>query len=200
MSTAKELSEKLFYRKKSVYAAAGEEVVQGAYEYAKGYAQYLDAAKTEREAVAESIRLAEAKGFSAYKMGDPMVKGGKYYYNNRDKNLFLFTIGSDPVENGIRICAAHIDSPRIDLKQCPLYEDGGMSFFKTHYYGGILKYQWMATPLALHGVIVKRTVLVLTSQWARMIPILYFISTICCLTLVTTRPESPWARQFPARS
>ncbi|MBP3395555.1 MAG: aminopeptidase [Clostridia bacterium] len=156
MSTAKELSEKLFYRKKSVYAAAGEEVVQDAYEYAKGYAQYLDAAKTEREAVAESIRLAEAKGFSAYKMGDPMVKGGKYYYNNRDKNLFLFTIGSDPVENGIRICAAHIDSPRIDLKQCPLYEDGGMSFFKTHYYGGILKYQWMATPLALHGVIVKK--------------------------------------------
>ncbi|MBE6596004.1 MAG: aminopeptidase [Ruminococcaceae bacterium] len=156
MSTAKELTEKLFYRKKSVYAAAGEDVVNGAYEYAKGYAQYLDAAKTEREAVAESIRLAEAQGFSAYKMGDPMEKGGKYYYNNRDKNLFLFTIGSDPVENGIRICAAHIDSPRIDLKQCPLYEEGGMSFFKTHYYGGILKYQWMATPLALHGVIVKK--------------------------------------------
>ena len=81
--------------------------------------------------------------------------GGKYYYNNRDKNLFVFSIGSENIENGIRISAAHVDSPRIDLKPCPLYQEGGMSFFKTHYYGGIRKYQWVTIPLALHGVVVK---------------------------------------------
>ncbi len=156
MSNAKELSAKLFYHKKSVYECKDNTAIDNAYDYARGYAAYLDAAKTEREAVTESIRLAKAEGFVAYKMGEPMVKGGKYYYNNRGKNLFLFTIGTDPVENGVRICAAHIDSPRIDLKQCPLYEEGGMSFFKTHYYGGIRKYQWLATPLALHGVIAKK--------------------------------------------
>ena len=84
-----------------------------------------------------------------------MKAGDKFYYNNRGKNLFLFTIGSENISNGIRISVAHVDAPRIDLKQVPLFEDGGMGFFKTHYYGGIRKYQWLATPLALHGVIVK---------------------------------------------
>ena len=152
---AKELSEKLLYRKKSVYEKADEKTVDAAYEYAKGYAAFLDAAKTEREAVSVSISMAEKKGFKPYLFGAPLKAGEKYYYNNRDKNLYLFVIGSEPIENGIRINAAHIDAPRIDLKQCPLYEDGGMSFFKTHYYGGIRKYQWVATPLSLHGVIVK---------------------------------------------
>ncbi len=152
---AKELSEQLLYRKKSVYEKADEKTVTAAYDYAKGYAAYLDAAKTEREAVATSIKMAEEKGFKPYVMGAPLKAGDKYYYNNRDKNLYLFVIGKKPIETGIRINAAHIDSPRIDLKPCPLYEDSGMSFFKTHYYGGIRKYQWVATPLALHGVILK---------------------------------------------
>ena len=152
---AKELSEKLLYRKKSVYEKADKKTVDAAFDFAKGYAAFLDAAKTEREAVYTSIKMAEEKGFRPYKMGDALKAGDKYYYNNRDKNLFLFVIGSEPIENGIRINAAHIDAPRIDLKQCPLYEDGGMSFFKTHYYGGIRKYQWVAIPLSLHGVIVK---------------------------------------------
>ena len=152
---AKELKEKLTYTKKSVYEKADKARVDAAFAFAKGYAAYLDAAKTEREAVATSIAMAQAKGFRPYHFGMPLAAGDKLYYNNRDKNLFLFVIGSDPIENGIRINAAHIDSPRLDLKSCPAYEEGGMSFFKTHYYGGIRKYQWVATPLALHGVIVK---------------------------------------------
>ncbi len=143
----------LSYKKKTVYEKADAAVVDAAYEYAKGYMKYLDDGKTEREAVNASIALAKARGFSEYKLGDSIKAGDKLYYNNRGKNLFVFTVGSEPINNGIRITAAHIDSPRIDLKQCPLYEEGGMGFFKTHYYGGIRKYQWVATPLALHGVI-----------------------------------------------
>lgn len=155
MKDAKTLSEELFYTKKSVYQAADDAVVDGAYAFATPYAAYLDAAKTEREAVKESIRIASEAGFKPYTFGMKLNAGDKYYYNNCGKNLFLFTVGSEPIENGVRISAAHIDSPRLDLKQCPLYEEGGMSFFKTHYYGGIRKYQWVATPLALHGVIAK---------------------------------------------
>ena len=155
MKDAKTLSEELFYTKKSVYQAADDAVVDGAYAFATPYAAFLDAAKTEREAVKESIRIAEEAGFKPYTFGMKLSAGEKYYYNNCGKNLFLFTVGSEPIENGVRISAAHIDSPRLDLKQCPLYEEGGMSFFKTHYYGGIRKYQWVATPLALHGVISK---------------------------------------------
>ncbi|MBQ9099654.1 MAG: aminopeptidase [Clostridia bacterium] len=153
---AAELSERLFYHKKSVYEHKDDAHIAAAYDYAKGYAAFLDAAKTEREAVTAGIRLATAQGFVPYTMGEKVVAGGKYYYNNRGKSLYLFTVGTESMENGIRISAAHIDSPRLDLKQCPLYEEAGMSFFKTHYYGGIRKYQWVATPLSLHGVIVKK--------------------------------------------
>lgn len=152
----KKLAEELIYRKKSVYECKSEKDIDDAFDYAVGYASYLDAAKTEREAVSTAIAMATERGFTPYTMGMPLTVGGKYYYNNRGKNLYLFTIGKKPINEGIRICAAHVDSPRIDLKQCPLYEEDGMSFFKTHYYGGIRKYQWVATPLALHGVIVKR--------------------------------------------
>ena len=146
----------LSYEKKTVYELAGAKVVEEAYAYAKNYVKFLDAAKTEREAVCESIRLAEAAGFRPWNFGDAVKAGDKLYYNNRGKNIFLFRIGSEPINNGIRITAAHIDSPRLDLKPVPLYEDNGMSFFKTHYYGGIRKYQWLAMPLALHGVVVKQ--------------------------------------------
>ncbi len=149
------MSNELFYEKKSFYKAFDSEAVAAAHKYAEGYMKYLDAAKTEREAVTYSVEMAKVAGFVPYTFGMKVEKGGKYYYNNRGKNLFLFTIGTEPLENGIRISAAHIDSPRVDLKQCPLYEDAGMSFLKTHYYGGIRKYQWVATPLALHGIIVK---------------------------------------------
>ncbi len=146
----------LRYEKKTVYELAGAKVVEEAYEYAKSYVKFLDAAKTEREAVAESVRLAEAAGYRAWNFGDAINVGDKLYYNNRGKNIFLFRIGTENINNGIRITAAHIDSPRLDLKPVPLYEEHGMSFFKTHYYGGVRKYQWLAMPLALHGVVVKQ--------------------------------------------
>ena len=145
----------LTYEKKTVYERCDKAIIDAAYNYAIGYKAYLDAAKTERESVTEGIKLAEANGFIPYSFGDKLVKGGKYYYNNRGKNLFLFTIGSENVSEGIRISVAHVDAPRLDLKQVPLFEADGMSFLKTHYYGGVRKYQWLATPLALHGVIVK---------------------------------------------
>ena len=146
----------LRYEKKTVYELAGAKVVDEAYEYAKNYVKYLDASKTEREAVVQSIRIAEAAGYRAWSFGDAINVGDKLYYNNRGKNIFLFRIGTESINNGIRITAAHIDSPRLDLKPVPLYEENGMSFFKTHYYGGVRKYQWLAMPLSLHGVVVKQ--------------------------------------------
>ena len=146
----------LCYKKTNFYEVATPEQIDAAYEYAKNYMKYLDASKTEREAVSTSIAMAEEQGYVPYTFGMDMQVGGKYYYNNRGRSLFLFRIGSAPVQEGIRICAAHIDSPRLDLKQSPLYEDGGFGFFKTRYYGGIRKYQWVATPLALHGVVIKQ--------------------------------------------
>ncbi|MBE6547024.1 MAG: aminopeptidase [Ruminococcaceae bacterium] len=146
----------LIYEKKTVYEKAGKEVTQAAFAYAEGYKHYLDAGKTEREALKESIAMAEACGYQEYRLGDPIQAGDRLYYNNRGRNLFVFSVGSEPIQNGIRITVAHIDAPRIDLKQCPLYEDGGMAFFKTHYYGGIRKYQWVATPLSLHGVVATK--------------------------------------------
>ena len=147
--------ENLIYEKKTVYKRCDKSIIDAAYAYAEGYKNFLDVAKTERESVTEGIRMAEAEGFRPYEFGMAMKAGDKFYYNNRGKNLFLFTIGKEDITNGIRISVAHVDAPRIDLKQVPLFEDGGMGFFKTHYYGGIRKYQWLATPLALHGVIVK---------------------------------------------
>ena len=154
--TATELEAKLGYKKTNFYEKADEATIQAAYDYAPGYMAYLDAAKTEREAVTVTIEMAEKEGYVPYTLGMPLEVGGKYYYNNRGRNLYLFRIGSEPINNGIRIVASHVDVPRIDVKQCPLYEDGGMAFFKTHYYGGIRKYQWVTIPLALHGVVVKQ--------------------------------------------
>ena len=151
----KELKDQLFYKKATVYEKADEKAIDAAYDFAIDYMKYLDDAKTEREAVDAAIVIAEAAGFKPYTLGQKLSIGDKCYYNNRGKNLFLFTVGSENLENGIRISAAHIDSPRIDLKPVPLYEDDGMSFFKTHYYGGIRKYQWLAIPLSIHGVVIK---------------------------------------------
>ena len=152
---ATELEARLGYKKVNFYEKGDEAAIKAAYDYAPGYMAYLDAAKTEREAVTVSIALAEKEGYVPYTFGMPLTAGGKYYYNNRGRNLVLFRVGSEPINNGIRIVASHVDVPRIDVKQCPLYEDGGMAFFKTHYYGGIRKYQWVTIPLALHGVVVK---------------------------------------------
>ena len=117
--------------------------------------KFLDSAKTEREAVVLGIKMAEAAGYRPYRFGDKISVGDKLYYNNRGKNLFVFRVGTEPINAGIRSTCAHIDSPRLDLKQNPLFESSDMAFLKTHYYGGIRKYQWLAMPLALHGVVVR---------------------------------------------
>ena len=153
---AASLEERLGYKKTNFYEASDEAAVKAAYDYAHGYMKYLDDAKTERESIDVSVAMAEANGYKPYAFGMKLEIGGKYYYNNRGRNLYLFRVGSEPIENGIRIAAAHVDNPRLDVKQSPLYEDGGMAFFKTRYYGGIRKYQWVTVPLALHGVVVKK--------------------------------------------
>lgn len=145
--------ETLFYKTKNVYDSAPESDKAEFQNYAKGYMDFINVAKTEREAVNESIRLAKENGYVEYNLGDKVVAGGKYYLNNRGKSIYLFKIGTESIENGIRISAAHVDSPRLDLKQNPLYEDNNIAYLKTHYYGGIKKYQWTAIPLALHGVV-----------------------------------------------
>ncbi len=148
------LSEQLVYKNKSGFDTKNADKATVA-EYCEGYKKFLDHAKTEREAVTTSIAMIEAKGYKPYKLGDKLERGGKYYLNNRNKSMFMFKIGSESIENGIRITASHIDSPRVDFKPQPVFEDSELCFFKTHYYGGIKKYQWVATPLSLHGVICK---------------------------------------------
>ena len=120
------------------------------------YKNFLDAGKTERECVTEVIRLAEKEGYVDLNQKDTLQAGDKVYLDWMGKSIVLFQIGEDPLENGMNILGAHVDSPRLDLKQNPLYEESGFAYFDTHYYGGIKKYQWVATPLALHGVVVRK--------------------------------------------
>ena len=124
--------------------------------FCEDYRAFMDASKTERDAVRNTIALAEQAGFSPYVPGSPLLPGQRVYWENRKKSLMLAVIGSAPLSEGFRIMASHIDSPRLDLKPTPLYENGGLGYFKTHYYGGIKKYQWTALPLALHGVVYRR--------------------------------------------
>ena len=153
---AEQLKEKLYYTPKTAAEALSAEEIAQADAYCVGYMQYLDNAKTEREAVTEAIAQAEKNGFAAYKRGQALKAGDRVYYNNRGKSLFLAVIGEKSIEEGVSIAAAHIDSPRLDLKPNPLYEDNDLAYFDTHYYGGIKKYQWVAIPLSLHGVLVKK--------------------------------------------
>ena len=125
--------------------------------YCEDYKRYLDAARTEREAVSEAIRLAEAKGFVPLTADTAFAPGSKVYWSNRGKALLLAVVGAEPLSAGAVVAAAHVDSPRLDLKQLPVYEDSELCYFKTHYYGGIKKYQWLTIPLALHGVVVAGT-------------------------------------------
>lgn len=152
----KELKEKLFYEKKNGLLKADEATLDSMQKYCEGYKAYLDAAKTEREAVATAIVLAEQKGFVPFVIGKQYNAGDKVYFNNRGKTVAFAVIGKEKADKGINITAAHVDSPRLDLKPNPLYEELELALFKTHYYGGIKKYQWTALPLALHGVFAKK--------------------------------------------
>lgn len=149
------LKEKICLAPKNAGDLLPDAVWQKAELFCEGYKTFLDMAKTEREAVEVMVAMAREKGFRAF---DPTVcykPGDRVFYNNRGKALILCTVGSEPLENGVRIVASHIDSPRLDLKPRPLYEEAQLALFKTHYYGGIKKYQWTAIPLALHGVVVR---------------------------------------------
>lgn len=125
-------------------------------EYNEGYKDYISKNKTERACVKDSIRLAKEKGFKPLDSFEKLKPGDKVYVNNRDKNIALFVIGNKPLTEGMRILGAHIDSPRMDLKQNPLYESEGFVLADTHYYGGVKKYQWVTIPLSLYGVVAKK--------------------------------------------
>ena len=149
----KELKKQLLSTKKNGYDKVTEADLTAMDTYCKGYMAYLDAGKTERLCAAESIRLAEAQGYRPYVRGMEVKTGDKLYVCNRGKAVMLAHIGEKSLAEGAQIAAAHIDAPRLDLKPNPLYEDSEMAFFKTHYYGGIRKYQWVTIPLELHGVV-----------------------------------------------
>ena len=158
MSEDKELKqwkEKLFYQPKNGYDRIDAEQTGEIFAYAEGYKQFLDAARTEREAVKEAIRMAEAEGFVPYTFGMELQPGSKVYVNNRDKALMLAVLGQQPLDHGCVIAGAHIDSPRLDLRPVPVFEKSGIGYLRTHYYGGVRKYQWPTIPLALHGVIYR---------------------------------------------
>ncbi len=155
-SVSKKLKEELFYQKKNGLLKCEEDIIKSAFDYCEDYKTFLNSSKTEREAVKTAISLAEEKGFKPFERGKEYKTGDKVYFNNRSKTVAFAVIGNEPIENGVNISAAHIDSPRLDLKPNPLYEELDLGLFKTHYYGGIKKYQWTAVPLSLHGVFAKK--------------------------------------------
>ena len=150
----KDLKKKLFSRKKNGWDRISAAESRKIDAYCKRYMAFLDAGKTERLCAAEAIRLAEKEGFVPYERGMALKSGDKVYVCNRGKGVMLAHLGSKPLEEGAQITAAHIDSPRLDLKPNPLYEDNELAYFKTHYSGGIRKYQWPTIPLELHGVVI----------------------------------------------
>ena len=145
---------------KNAWNKYDKEGIEKIFDFNEGYKEFMSKCKTERECVKETIRLAEEKGYKnldvVIKNGEKLNKGDKVYANNMDKAIALFHIGEKPLEEGLKILGAHIDSPRLDLKQNPLYESDELALFDTHYYGGIKKYQWVTLPLAIHGVVVKK--------------------------------------------
>lgn len=152
---AKELQKQLFMKKKNSGLIMTEAEMKTADKFCENYKKFLNDAKTEREAVKASVEILKKCGFTAYDKKKKYKSGDKIYFVNRGKAIILAVIGKEEIEKGVNILAAHIDSPRLDLKQNPLYEDAEMAYFKTHYYGGIKKYQWTAIPLSLHGVIIR---------------------------------------------
>lgn len=152
----KEDAKKLLYKRQNVYVRYPL-IKDEVFEYSKGYREFIDSAKTEREATAYAVKYATDRGFRPFEKGKKYKAGDKIYYVNRDKGIYLVVIGQESLDKGCSIIVAHTDSPRLDLKQVPLYEESGVSYFKTHYYGGIKKYQWTALPLSLHGVVYTKS-------------------------------------------
>ena len=151
----KELKEKLFSKKKNGWIGVNEEKEKLIFKFADEYMYFLNNGKTERECVKFARKMLEENGFKNVLDCDTLNTGDKVYYINRNKSVYAAVIGTEKIEEGLNVIGAHIDSPRLDLKPNPLYEEGGFAYFKTHYYGGIKKYQWTTIPLSMHGVIVK---------------------------------------------
>ena len=152
----KKLKKKLLSGHKNGYDLVKENELDAMEKYCADYIKFLNASKTERLCAAEVIKLAEKAGYKLYRRGMEIKTGDKIYISNRGKSVLLAHIGKQDLSHGVQIAAAHIDSPRLDLKPTPLYEESEMAWLKTHYYGGIRKYQWVTIPLELNGVIVKK--------------------------------------------
>lgn len=149
------LKEKLFKPTKTGWDKADEREREAIFNLSKKYMNFLNVAKTEREFIKQARKMADENGYRDIIEFDTLKPGDKIYFVNREKSMYLAIIGENPIEDGLHIIGSHVDSPRLDLKPNPLYEDTGLAYFKTHYYGGIKKYQWTTIPLSMHGVIVK---------------------------------------------
>lgn len=149
------MKEELFNKKETGWKNISDESKANIFKFSDEYMYFLNKVKTEREAVKFVKKMLDENGYSDINSKENLVQGDKVYYINHDKSVYIAVIGKEPLENGLNIVGAHIDSPRLDLKPNPLYEDTGFAYLKTHYYGGIKKYQWTTIPLAIHGVIVK---------------------------------------------
>lgn len=154
--TVEELRDSLLMSPKNGYATMTPEQRADMEAYAKRYAAFISTCKTEREATAWTVAEAEKRGFKPVSIGMSVKPGDKVYMNNRGKSMIFAVIGTESLAEGCNICAAHVDSPRLDLKPNPLYEDTEIAYMKTHYYGGIKKYQWATVPLAIHGVVCRK--------------------------------------------
>lgn len=148
-----QLRDALLNQKKHGWDVVDETTEKAIFDYCEGYKTFLDKGKTERDCVDYAVELAQGLGFVPLERGMELQPGMKVYRVNRGRALNLAVVGSAPLDQGVSIAAAHIDSPRLDLKPNPLYEDGELAYLKTHYYGGIRKYQWVAIPLELRGVV-----------------------------------------------
>lgn len=150
-----ELKEKLFNKKDNGWETLDSNQKEEVFDLSKKYMDFLNIAKTEREFIKHARKLANENGYKDIREFDTLKPGDKIYFVNREKSMYLAIIGEKSIEEGLHIIGSHVDSPRLDLKPNPLYEDTGLAYFKTHYYGGIKKYQWTTIPLSIHGVIVK---------------------------------------------
>ncbi len=154
--TTEELRQSLLLEQKNGYSRLSAAQQAEMERYAKRYSAFISACKTEREAVSWAVAHAEQLGFRPMIPGMELKPGDKVYLNNRGKSIILAVMGTAPLNDGVNICGAHIDSPRMDLKPNPLYEDNEVAYFKTHYYGGIKKYQWVCVPMAIHGIVFRK--------------------------------------------
>ena len=152
---AKKLKEELFTKKESGWLSISEEEKIKIFDFSKDYINFMNKSKTERETLKNIKSILDKNGFKDLNTLNNINSGDKVYYINRNKSIFISIIGKEPLENGLNLIGGHLDSPRLDLKPNPLYEENGFAYLKTHYYGGIKKYQWTAIPLAIHGAIVK---------------------------------------------